>query len=139
MSFKPRDINVRFWSKVDKQSDEECWNWMGSCIPFGYGQFGVTLEFLGVNSPGRTMGRAHRVAWILTNGHIPDGLHVCHKCDNRTCCNPNHLFLGTAQDNVDDMMQKKRNGFGRTGRTRLHSDKKIGKAIAEYAQGEQDH
>ncbi len=52
--------------------------------------------------------RAHRMAWVITNGPIPDGLFVLHRCDNPPCCNPDHLFLGTGQDNMDDMHRKGR-------------------------------
>lgn len=55
---------------------------------------------------------AHRVAWTLANGPIPEGLFVCHRCDNRACCNVEHMFLGTLQDNVDDMIAKGRQARG---------------------------
>lgn len=89
----------RFWSKVDVRGPGECWEWKASVnARWGYGQFRL----------GKTMARAHRVAWQLEKGEIPDGLDVLHTCDNRRCVNLRHLFLGTAQDNVDDMIAKGR-------------------------------
>jgi len=74
--------------------------WMRSrSNPSGYGQVGIV--------DGKLI-RAHRLAWELTNGWIPNGLYVCHHCDNPPCCNPAHLFLGTQADNMSDMVKKRR-------------------------------
>jgi len=95
-------LSERFWEKVEKRGPDECWEWKAYREKTGYGQLQVgTYE-----TPDAT--RSHRIAWELTNGPIPDGLHVCHHCDNPPCCNPTHLFLGTHQDNMDDMLAKGR-------------------------------
>jgi hypothetical protein len=95
-------IECRFWSKVDKSSGPDaCWTWTSKARSNdgkGYGAF----------NSGSGSVRAHRFAWELTNGPIPDGLHVCHECDNPLCCNPAHFFLGTPKDNNADMISKGR-------------------------------
>jgi hypothetical protein len=91
-------LDDRFWSHVRRSNPNECWPWMASRSYFGYGRVNV----------GGEMVAAHRVAWELTNGPIPPGLCVCHKCDNPPCCNPAHLFPGSKADNTHDMMKKGR-------------------------------
>ena len=94
-------LEDRFWAKVRKS--EGCWTWTGNVNPkHGYGEIqhgprGAVVRY-----------RAHRLAWILTHGHIPNGLVVMHVCDNRTCVNPDHLALGTVAANNLDMLRKGR-------------------------------
>ena len=96
--YTPKDVS-RFWSKVNRTDNpNDCWEWNASRVSGGYGQ---AIRF-GKSSV------AHRVAWELTQGPIPEGIFVCHRCDNRLCCNPAHLFLGTARDNNRDKMDKGR-------------------------------
>lgn len=88
----------RFWSKVRILGLDECWEWQRALSTKGYGRF----LFQGKNR------HTHRIAWLLTRGEIQNGLHVLHKCDNRKCVNPVHLFLGTNTDNMIDMCEKQR-------------------------------
>lgn len=93
----------RFWSKVEITDDlNECWLWKASLGSRGYGQFKHRGKVL----------RSHKVAWEIANERdVYNDLWVLHSCDNPICCNPHHLFLGTAQDNTDDMIQKGRQCF----------------------------
>jgi hypothetical protein len=97
------DQEKRFWSHVDIRSDDECWNWTAGTDSYGYGRFRF-------NDKRNKL--AHRVAWILTYGDIPEGMLVCHHCDNPKCCNPDHLFLGTDFDNTVDKCNKDRQAKG---------------------------
>lgn len=93
-----QEIIERFWSHVTIGQPDECWPWQQSTGSHGYGQ---TWD-------GKNVLLAHRVSWELTNGPIPDGLRICHTCDNRLCCNPAHFFLGTDADNAMDKARKLR-------------------------------
>lgn len=100
---------IRFWSKVDKNGPihhelGQCWVWVGQTVN-GYGVMTIC---------GTTF-YTHRLSYIEENGSIPAGLIVMHKCDNRVCVNPEHLTIGTHQDNTDDREEK---GRGLKGRTR---------------------
>jgi hypothetical protein len=105
----------RFWAKVDRRGPDECWPWTGAGGRQKSGRSGhIRIE----PERGSRNVAAPRVAWELTNGQIPKGLFVCHHCDNAKCVNPAHLFVGTASDNVRDMVQK---GRGRV--NRQHGEK----------------
>jgi len=95
---------ARFIKNIDVRGDDECWNWTAGRFSSGYGQFRV----------GENKVRVHRIAYLARNGDLPrynekgEELYVCHHCDNKICCNPDHLFLGTSKDNTRDAYIKKR-------------------------------
>lgn len=91
----------RVWQHVSCSDGDACWEWMGHRNDKGYG-----LIWIGPASGGCTM--AHRAAWESANGPIPDGLCALHRCDNPSCCNPAHLFVGTIADNNADRDAKGR-------------------------------
>lgn len=95
-SARIKPLAERFWQKVKKS--DSCWEWQGANVPKGYGIIG---------KDGRNQ-YAHRVSWELHTGVIPKGLLVCHHCDNPKCVRPDHLFVGTHQDNLRDMSRKGR-------------------------------
>ena len=104
MTVIPRPAEERFWKKVDRSGGPDaCWPWTGATQK-GYGALGIG------GRKGKTVS-AHRFAWELEHGPIPEGMNVLHHCDNPPCCNaqhPNHLFLGTFSDNTRDMHEKGR-------------------------------
>jgi HNH endonuclease len=98
----------RFWSKVGECNRWPwfCWEWQAGCFDNGYGAFWLR----------RKLWKAHRVAWLIQFGEIPDDLKVLHKCDNPRCVRPSHLFLGTDADNMHDRDRKGRHGWSKRAR-----------------------
>lgn len=107
-----RPIEERFWEKVDKKSNESCWNFIGANNQ-GYGQLYV--------SKGKKI-RANRLSYEIHFGKISDNLVVCHRCDNPSCVNPKHLFAGSQKDNITDMHSKNR---GNTPKGSNHANAKV--------------
>src|SRR5678816_1649164 len=99
---KARPLLDRFEEKYCPEPNTGCWLWTGSTNPSGYGQLFRSWR------KGSRPALAHRIAWELFNGPIPDSIFVCHRCDTPSCVNPKHLFLGTCSDNMQDCSKKGR-------------------------------
>lgn len=103
-----KTVADRFLGKVDRSGGESaCWPWTGGTYSNGYGLLHVAPKTI----------LAHRYAFTVANGPIPPKMLVCHRCDNRKCCNPSHLFLGTHAENMADCVKK-----GRISKGSKHSD-----------------
>lgn len=100
-----RTLAERLWAKVDRQPGAGCWLWQGAVKDTGYG-------VLQRGARGEGLVRAHVAAWEVTHGPVPAGLDVCHSCDVRTCCRPDHLFVGSRLVNMRDAKHKDRVAHG---------------------------
>lgn len=114
-------FHVLFGEFIEPVPESGCWLWLGYWNPKNYPI---------IRKPPYEMKRAHRKAYEMTYGAIPEGMQVCHKCDTRPCVNPEHLFLGTNQDNVDD-----RNRKGRQARGERHSSSRLTEAMVLEIRG----
>lgn len=132
-----------FWNKAIILGKEDCWEWQRALSSDGYGKCGFMEEQL-----------AHRISYKIATGSIPKGKCVLHKCDNRKCINPDHLFIGTRTDNNKDRDNKKRTARGNTHGSRtkpesrprgenhsraIFSDKQVQEIRNLYATGEHTH
>lgn len=119
MKFEAVPLAQRFWLKMIVL-ETGCWEWQGKRDAHGYGKTSIARkEFL-----------AHRIAWILIYGDIPENLCVCHICDNPSCINPTHLFLGTHKDNITDATYKGRMHLGED-----HGQSKLTEQLVLLARG----
>lgn len=122
-----------FWNKVNKDTISGCWEWTGATRKSGYGAY---------KGPNGLVIDVHRFVFnITTKMPIPDGMIVLHSCDNRICCNPAHLSLGTHEENMRDMKMKGRDNYAkgeRAGSSKL-TDKEVKEIRAKYATGEYTH
>jgi len=127
--YRHRTTEAKFSEKYIPEPNSGCWLWLGS-LTKNYGKMGVRVE----RNIYKTM-YAHQVSYLIHNGPIPDGLDVCHTCDVPICVNPDHLWLGTAKDNLQDMKEKGRSGrkLNAEQRNSIRNDKRPRRLIAtEY-------
>ncbi len=115
----------KFWQKVDKTAPNGCWNWMAGCTSGGYGEFWF----------GKKIWSTHRLAWWLTYGYIPKNKMILHKCDNRRCVNPEHLYPGTNTDNMRDRLNRGKCPRGETHPNSKMTVKKVIELRQRYAAG----
>jgi hypothetical protein len=132
MAYKARPMADRFWEKVDKTKD--CWVWTAARQSFGYGKF--------ITKKGTSPVGAHRLAYELEVGPIPEGKLVLHHCDNPPCVKPDHLYIGTVQDNVRDRQERGRwkrikphDQWGEKNPNAILSDVEVAAMLADFANG----
>jgi hypothetical protein len=129
MTYTNEQRTKAFFRKIDIKGKGDCWNWLGAKNAAGYGSYELWHKHY----------YTHRLMWIIFFGEIKDGLQVCHKCDNPSCCNPKHLYLGTQSDNLIDMVRKGRSKGGGKPKLTAASVAKIKdlykKGISQYKLG----
>lgn len=122
-----QEYERRFWARIARtENDDECWEWTGCKDRAGYGS--VRWENVQMT--------AHRAVYTILYGNIAKGLVVRHSCDNRPCCNPKHLSLGTTADNVRDKIERGRQKHGEQLRNSKLTESNLKEAVRLYATGD---
>lgn len=120
--FESMSVEERFWEKVDKRGEDKCWEFRGHALPDGYGTFWYKKSKI----------PAHRVSYIINCGDIPEGLEVCHTCNNKWCVNPKHLYTGTHYDNIKYRDEQGRTPKGENHYSALFTTEDVHKIREEY-------
>lgn len=111
INIKQSDIS-KFWSRIDVKAETECWTWMCGKSRLGYGKMSI----------GKKCIRAHRFALVVSGVEIPENMCACHSCDNPSCCNPKHLWVGSQSDNQKDRAAKGRSSRGERNPSKTHPE-----------------
>ncbi len=130
---KKRPIIERFWNKIDIDWNTGCWNWIGGKSSNQYG-------YISVGQKNEGMVGSHQFAYeYFNNTKIPTRLFVCHSCDNKKCCAPHHLWLGTNKDNMHDASIKNRMTHGNRHYRAKLTDDKVRSIRSEYIKHDKEH